>query len=96
MVLLRLPREAGNKGGSQSDIRDLPAELCHQLPDLLIAGPPSHALKNGITGVLDGDIQIVADLLFILYGLDQLVGDLLGITVLETDPLDPRNRRKPS
>ena len=40
--------------------------------------------------MLDWDVQIVADLLFLTDGLNQFLGDLLRITVLDTDPLDAR------
>ena len=38
--------------------------------------------------MLNRDVQIVTDFFLGLDRLDELIGDLLRITVLETDPLD--------
>ena len=88
MVFLRLTRKSGNQGGAERNVRDLFSEFRDQPSDLFVVGSPAHPLQHSIACVLDRDIQIVTDFFFSFDRLDELVGDLLRVAVLEADPLD--------
>ena len=58
------------------------------LPKLRLIRAASHPLENSIARVLDRNIQVMTDFFLRLDRLNQLLGDLLRITVLDTDPFD--------
>ena len=58
------------------------------LPKLRLIRAASHPLENGIARVLDRNIQVMTDFFLRLDRLNQLLGDLLRITVLDADPFD--------
>ncbi len=90
LLQLRLPlagqpndqaRADGNAGNAR-------AQFAKKLCDRGLRLPPAHGLENGIVYVLDGDVKIAHDLLLARDQIDQLIIDLIGIQIVQTDPLD--------
>ena len=88
MVFLCLSRETCDQSCTENDIRNLFAEFTDDIDQFLFRCAASHSLKNTVRRMLDRNVQIMADLFLIADRLDQLIVDLLRITVENTDPAD--------
>ena len=91
VILLRLSGKSGNQGCPQGDIRNFPAQGADDIFKIFSGCPPPHAFQNPVAGMLDRQIQVMADLRLLLHGLNQFRINLLGITVQDPDPAQPRN-----
>ena len=81
MVFLGLSRETADQTGTKENIRDLTAQLANNVHKLLLGGAASHTFQHAVAGMLNRKIQIMADLLLFLHGLNQFIINLLRITV---------------
>ena len=81
MLFLCLSRESSDQSCAKCDIRNLTSKLLNGLDELRSGSPSSHSLQDTIACMLDREIQIMADLWFLLDHLDQFVCDLFRIAV---------------
>ena len=72
MFFFCLPGKSGDQRGSKADIRDLPAQLLQNLNQLLLRRSAAHPFQDPVIGMLDRQIQVMADLRLCLYSLNQL------------------------
>ena len=94
-VLKLLPRLAGESNDQirrQGDIRAGRPQAPHQLQILRRAIAPVHAPEDLIIAGLHRQMQMVAQLRQAAKGLDQLVGEILGVARHKTDTLQPLDR----
>ena len=85
---LALAGQAADQGGADHHVGDGGTELGEQRLDLRPGAAAAHGLQDAVIGVLDGNVQIVDDLLFPGNDLDQLVRHRLRIEVVEPDPVE--------
>ena len=88
MIFLGLTREASDQRSTEHNVRDLTAKFRDNVFELLPCRAAAHSLKDTVACMLDRKVKIIADLLFFFHDLDQLIVDLLRITVENTDPAD--------
>ena len=81
MLFLCLSRESSDQSCAKCDIRNLTSKLLNGLDELRSGSPSSHSLQDTIACMLDREIQIMADLWFLLDHLNQLIRDFLRIAV---------------
>ena len=81
MLFLCLSRESSDQSCAKCDIRNLTSKLLNGLDELHSGSPSSHSLQDTIACMLDRDIQIMANLWFLLDHLNQLIRDFLRIAV---------------
>ena len=58
-----------------------------EVADLLPAAPAVHGLEHMVADVLDGNVQIFDDLRLVGDHLNELVADLIGIEIVQPDPM---------
>ena len=75
-ILLSLSRHTDDKRCPQARVRNLVSNLFDQVNCLLLRDIPVHRFKQMIADMLDGHVDIVADLLFAGNRLDKLVGNV--------------------
>ncbi len=90
-VLLGFAREADDEGGSEDDAGDGGADLFDGLEEDVGVGSALHALEDVAGGVLQGDIEVFADVVVAGDGVEEAAGDLVGIGVEEAEPADAVN-----
>ena len=78
------PRESCDQRGAQCDIRHLASQEINFVDQLLFGCSATHAAQDLIVGMLNRQIQIVADLLFSFHCLDQIFINLLRISNKES------------
>ena len=78
---LGLTREASDQRSTEHNVRDLTAKFRDNVFELLPCRAAAHSLKDTVACMLDRKVKIIADLLFFFHDLDQLIVDLLRITV---------------
>ena len=83
-----LIRQAGNKAGPQHQARNLFPQFFQQGQQVRLGIPAIHSLQNGIVAVLDGNIQIFHDLRFAGDHINEFIGSVRGIEVVEPDPVE--------
>ena len=79
---LALAGESCDDGGAQHKAGDAFTQVAESLADALFCVAAVHRLQNGVVAVLDGDIEIRHDLLFLRDRVDELIGDVIGIEVV--------------
>eukprot|EP00960_Hanusia_phi_P062419 765143-Hanusia_phi.AAC.5 len=85
MVLVRLSRETRDEGGPQHQPRDPLAQLLEK-GDGVVAGRTVHGLEHGVADMLEGDVDVLADLVDARDGVDQLVAEVARVAVEQRDP----------
>ena len=55
-------------------------------PDQFAVAPPVHGREDGVIAVLDGDVEVTADLFLIRDRPEELFGQAGGVGVEEADP----------
>ena len=91
MFFFCLPGKSGDQRGSKADIRDLPAQLLQNLNQLLLRRSAAHPFQDPVIGMLDRQIQVMADLRLFLYDPDQFIRNLLRVAIQNADPPKPCN-----
>ena len=86
--LLPLAGKAGDEAGAEDQARDALPELSEEGQQLRLGVPAVHGLQDAVVAVLDGDIQVGNDLLLPGHGVDELLRHLVGIEVVEPDPVE--------
>ena len=91
LLKFRLPLagQTGNQAGAQHQTGDALPQGLKKAPDLPAGAPAVHGLQDAVVDMLDGDIQIFDDLVIGGDLVNQLVVKLVGVQVVETDPLYP-------
>ena len=74
--------------GANADLRHPAADFRDQLPGLGLGDLAAHAVQDGVGGVLQRHIQVVANLFALGHHVEDLQRKLAGIGVVEADPLD--------
>ena len=85
-VAERLAGEADDETGAQSDAGDGGANFFQGLEKDIRAGAALHALEDVGRGVLEGQIEVFADVVVPGDGFEQAAGDAVGIGVEEAEP----------
>ncbi len=93
-LLFALAGKPRDEARAEHQPRDALAQSAKQRADLVPGAAPVHALQDCVIDVLDGDIQIFDDLIVLRDLVDQLVVELIGVEVVEPDPLDALDLRK--
>ena len=62
-ILLGLSRKTNDDGGTQDDIRHVMSSRFDKSHQLVTAAAAAHRLQNFFAGMLDGQIQVAAELL---------------------------------
>ena len=91
-LLVRFAGEAHDEGGAQSEAH-LPGPV-QQLPGLLRVAPAVHALQKQRVGMLQGQIQIFADVVMARHGVQQLFVDLVRVAVEHPQPFHAGDLRR--
>lgn len=92
---LVLVGQAGDEAGAQHHAGDTAAQASKQGLQPGFGLPPAHGLQHGIVAVLDGDVQVVADLLLPGDGVNQLVGQVVGVEIVQPDPVEGQPAQSP-
>ena len=88
-VGLRLARIAHQQGRAQRQVGNCPAQTADQLHRLGLRVAAVHGRKLGVGDMLEGDVEVFADLGFGSHHLDHVVGEGRRVGVVEADPRDP-------
>ena len=83
----RLARVAHNKGGADGCIGEERAELAEQLEGSFAVDAALHGGEDAAVDVLQGNVDIVADVVVALHYLDGVDGERGGVGVVEANPL---------
>ena len=94
-LLLALAGEAGHEGSAQSDARHLVAQPGDEVVGLCGVDVAAHIGQHGRGDVLQGYVEVAADVLSLAHHLRQFPGKVGGIGVVETDPLHAGHVRHP-
>ena len=81
-----LPREAHDERGPQGDAGDDRPGRADDLPDQRAVAPPVHGREDRVVAVLDGDVEVVADLLLIRDRPEELFRQAGRVGIEEADP----------
>ena len=81
-LLLPLAGKTGDDRCPQHKARDARAQVVENLADTLFRVAAVHCLQDVVVAVLNGDIEIRHDLLFLRDRVDELIGDVIGIEVV--------------
>ena len=87
-VFLGFAWEADDEGGANDDVGNLTAELCEHLADHLAVAVAVHRGEHTVADVLEGQVDVGQDPRVVAHLCDQVVGDLVGVAVEQTDPRD--------
>ena len=85
---LSLAGESGNEAGPQDQAGDSLPEGAEQPPDGFLGIPAVHGLEDAVVAVLYGNIQIGQNLRLCGNGVDQLLRNLVGVEIVETNPVE--------
>ena len=85
-VAERLAGEADDEGGAQGDSGHGCADLFERLEKDVGAGAALHAFEHVGRGVLQGHVEIFADVVVLRDGVEQFAGDAIRIGVEEAQP----------
>ena len=80
--------QAGDEAGAQHHAGDLRPQRFHHGQQPRVGLPAAHGLQNRVVAVLNGHVDVLADLRLRRDGVDQLVGDGVGIKVVQADPVE--------
>ena len=80
--------QTGDEAGPQHQAGDTLAQLSKHLGQGRLGIPAVHGLQNRVVAVLDWNVQIGQNLGLRRDGVDQLIGDLVRIQVVEPDPVE--------
>src|ERR1019366_5721402 len=94
-IVFTLARETHNERGTQRQTRNRAPHLLDGAQEDVCAGAAFHALQNLRRGVLQGHVNIGANLFMRCNRLQQLAGDLVGIGVEEAHPAQFLDLRQP-
>jgi len=89
IVLLGLTGETNHESGAQMDAWHLGADGLDEVVGLLTGDMAMHGRKHGIGNMLEGQIEVFADIGPIAHHRQELHGEIGGIGIMEADPLDP-------
>ena len=87
-ILLGLTGETHHHGGTQSDVRHHSADALNQGGEALAVAGAVHPPQHVAGGVLEGDVHIVEHLFLSRHHGQQRVGDVLRVTIEQTNPLE--------
>jgi len=87
-VLRSFAGEADDEAGAEGDAGDGGADLLDGLEEDVGTGSALHGLEYGGRGVLQGNVEIFADVVVLGDGFKQLVGDAVGVGVEEAEPAE--------
>ena len=79
---LALAGESRDEARAQHKARDARTQLLQQGADLVTGAVTVHAAENVVVDVLDGDVEILDDLILIRDEVDELVVHDLGVEVV--------------
>ena len=79
-------RIADNKGGADADVGDEVAELLQELQGLFAVDATIHGVEQAGVDVLEGDVDIVADVRMLSDGLNGVDGERGRVGVVEANP----------
>ena len=91
---IALAGQARDEARAQHKTRNARAQLLQQRADLVAGAVAVHAAENVVVDVLDGDVEILDDLVLICDEVDELVVDDLGVEVVQADPADAVDLRQ--
>src|SRR5262245_3440456 len=80
--------EAGDKGGSQSQIGNARAEAGKQVFGFGASDAAAHAAEHGVAGMLKRNVDVGEDLVAVGNRIDERVVDVHRIEVHQANPLD--------
>lgn len=89
MVFLCLTRETCDQSRSETDIRNSFTKSCNHITKLCLICSSSHTFENIVRSMLDWNIQVMTDFLFCADCFDQFIRNLFGITIQNTNPVQP-------
>lgn len=81
-------RVAGDKGGAQGDVGNGLADAFYHIIYIGCASATSHTLEDFVVDVLDGDVQIVAELRVFFHHIQDFEGEVERVGVVQTEPFD--------
>ena len=81
--------KAGDQAGADHKSGNLRPQLFEQLAKKRAVPPTVHQLQNMIVAVLNGDIQIFHDFGFLCHHPDEFIIDLVGIDIVNANPVYP-------
>ena len=87
-VFFGLAREADDESGAKSDVWDMLAHIFHETYGLLFVHATAHGLQDVGADVLQGQVDVMADLGILAHQVKQLVGKAERIAVMQADPLE--------
>ena len=80
--------ETDDEGGAEGNAGDGFANLLQGLEEDVRTGAALHGFEHRGRGVLEGDVEIFADVVVLCDGFEELVGDAVGIGVEEAEPAE--------
>ena len=90
-IFLRFSRETHHEGGTDSHSGGSGPKLVKQGSDACRRIPSVHALQHGIADMLERNIHVLADFIFLQNHVQQLIVKISGIQIEQTDPFHPFN-----
>src|SRR6266702_139029 len=88
-VGLRLARQPDDERGAERQARHARAQLREQLAQELAVAPALHGPEQPVRAVLERHVEVLHDLLLARHHLDEGVGEVTRVRVVEPEPTDP-------
>ena len=93
-VVVRLSGIAHHQRGTQVNAGHFFPNPGDEFVGLFFRNMPSHALQHRVTDVLEGDVEVFADVLALAHHTQQFVWKMRWIAVMQPQPLHARHVRQ--